>query len=73
MKRTAEEYKNVMESVMAMKIATAASEPVYHASRWTDESTAEAMNEAYIAGLREALRTIKASGFLVEQEVDYGP
>lgn len=64
--RTAEEYKNVMESVMAMKIATVASEPIYHASRWTDEDTAQAMNEAYIAGLREALRTLKASDFLIK-------
>lgn len=66
MKRTAEEYKNVMENVMTMKIATAMAEPVYHVSKWMDENTTEAMNEAYVAGLREALRTIKASGFLIE-------
>lgn len=55
MKRTAKEYQEVLMDVFRFKIATAEMERDSD-DRWS---------ESYISGLREALRTIKDSSFLI--------
>ena len=66
MKRTTREYRNLMMAATAMKIAAAEDEGPYRVSKWTDEEVTNALNEGYVAGLKESLRMLEVSEFLLE-------
>ena len=66
MKRTTREYRNLMMAATTVKIAMAEDEGPYQVSKWTDEEVTNALNEGYIAGLKESLRMLEVSEFLLE-------
>lgn len=64
--KTAKEYKAIIEAVFAMKLVEAEDEGPYTSNKWVSEEEAIALNEGYVAGLRESLRVIENSIFLLE-------
>lgn len=64
--KNAKEYRQLLQAVMAMKVAMNEKEGPYHVSKWTDEEVVAALNEGYVAGLKEAARVIRESDFLTE-------
>jgi len=66
MKRTAEEYRKILKAVLTVKIAITEDAGVYRTNKWSDEAMVTALNEGYIAGLKECLRVIEESDFLTE-------
>ena len=61
------DYMKTLEAVFDMKIAEAERHPRYSLLSAVYEEYNSGLNEGYIAGLREALRTIQASAFLVQE------
>ena len=64
--KTAEEYRAIIKAVFAMKLAGAEDEGPYTLNKWVSEEETAALNEGYVAGLRESLRVIEDSIFLLE-------
>lgn len=64
---TAEEYRNLMISVITMAIYEEESER-YDTSKGSRPGTTLAYQDGYIAGLREAKRKLEASEFLSNPE-----
>lgn len=60
------DYKQTLEAVLEMKIAQCATDSPYKEGKYTYGDYLEGLNEGYISGMKEALRTLKASEFLVE-------
>ncbi len=66
MKRTAEEYRKILKAVLTVKIAITEDVGIYKTNKWDNKITTNALNEGYIAGLKECLRVIEESNFLTE-------
>lgn len=64
--KTAEEYRAIIKAVFAMKLAGAEDEGPYTSNKWVSEEETAALNEGYVAGLRESFRVIEDSIFLLE-------
>ena len=63
---TTKDYKQTLEAIISMKITQCATDSPYKEGKYTYGDYLEGLNEGYVAGMREALRTLEASNFLVE-------
>lgn len=63
--RTAE-YKETLETVLKWKMNEVVANPVYEETKYAYGEYVNGLNEGYVAGLREALRTIEKSDFLIK-------
>ena len=61
---TINDYITVMESILDNNIREAEKEPPYKENRYSIEEYIDGLNEGYVAGLRDALKSIENSHFL---------
>ena len=62
---TANEYRETLIGVMKMKLAEVEKNPLYQQNKWVEEEYANGLNEGFLEGFKEAIRTLEKSAFLV--------